>query len=429
MIFQNLTPLEEDSTVEKKIQWLKTHNHFCAKPFHTLQLEINPNGQLISSPCCNYSGDIGLSSLDQQFSIIKADVANGIPHKKCHRCWDTEKSNDYSERIRDLIYWPVDSVNKFLNTAQVSEFNIGIKFSNFCNLACRSCGPLLSSTYAQIKNQSVPLAVSTDISEDSTTWPEILDYTKKLTETYELVRVGLIGGETMLQRGAEQYIDYLASLPNSNNVVIALTSNFTTLNDKLFKQISHFRRFDLTASIDSVGPNYHYVRWPAQFSKIQQNIDNYIEIRKNTLTLTTFTIASVWSLNNIFYINEYLDFLLDCLKKQPDLIVHILHLDRPPPIAIENLPVKYRSALLSYIQSALAHPVINYANALPMKIFLEGVESFLNSTVVVQDLFDNFLKFTADFDRRTNCEFEKFNSRFYQILSDVDQNTYKNYLL
>jgi hypothetical protein len=429
MIFQNLTPLEEDSTVEKKIQWLKTHNHFCAKPFHTLQLEMDSKGELKSRPCCNHEGDNGPLLAHHQFSAIKADIIAGVKHPRCIKCWNTEKSNDYSERIRDLIYWSTDSINDFLTTTQVSEFNIGIKFSNFCNLACRSCHQDLSSTYAQIKNQMVPLAMSTDISQDSTVWPALLDYTKKLTETYELVKVGLIGGETMLQQGAEQYIDYLAALPNSDNVIVALTSNFTTLNDKLFKHVDHFRRFDLTASIDSVGHNYHYVRWPAQFSKIQQNIDNYIEIRKNTYTLTTFTIASVWSLNNIFYINEYLDFLMDCLKKQPDLIVNILHLESPAIIAVENLPVQYRSALLPYIQTALAHPVIDYPNAMSMKIFLQGVGKFLQTTTVVHDLFDNFLKFTADFDQRTKCNFEEFNSRLYQAMSSIDQNTYKNYLL
>ena len=170
MIFQNLTPLEEDSTVEKKIQWLKTHNHFCAKPFHTLQLEMNSRGQLISSPCCNYPGDIGLSSLEPQFLAIKSDILAGVKHSRCTRCWNTEKVNDYSERIRDLVYWPAESINNFLTTAQVSEFNIGIKFSNFCNLACRSCNSGASSTYAQIKNQTVSQFISMDISKDSANW-------------------------------------------------------------------------------------------------------------------------------------------------------------------------------------------------------------------------------------------------------------------
>jgi hypothetical protein len=145
--------------------------------------------------------------------------------------------------------------------------------------------------------------------------------------------------------------------------------------------------------------------------------------------LITFTIASVWGLNNIFYINEYLDFLMDCLNKQPDVMVNVLHLESPANIAVENLPVEYRSALLPYVQTALAHPVIEYSNALPMKIFLQGVEKFLQTTTVVHDLFDNFLKFTADFDQRTKCNFEEFNSRLYQAMSSIDQNTYKKYLL
>jgi len=109
--------------------------------------------------------------------------------------------------------------------------------------------------------------------------------------------------------------------------------------------------------------------------------------------------------------------------------VHVLHLEWPPQHSVENLPVAYRPALLKYIQRALEHTVLKNPCALPMKIFLQGVESFLQSTVVVHDLFDDFLKFTADFDQRTKCEFQEFNSRLYQVMSDVDQTTYKNYLL
>jgi len=205
MIFQNLTPLEEDSTVEKKIQWLKTHNHFCAKPFHTLQLEMDSKGELKSRPCCNYEGDNGPLLAHHQFSAIKADIIAGVKHTKCIKCWNTEKSNDYSERIRDLLYWPSESINDFLTTGKVSEFNIGVKFSNFCNLACRSCGPNNSSTYAQLMEQSVPIAISTDISENVETWSALLDYTKKIVDTYDVTRIGLIGGETMVQSGAEKY--------------------------------------------------------------------------------------------------------------------------------------------------------------------------------------------------------------------------------
>jgi hypothetical protein len=427
-MFNNISQLKSDSTVEGKVQWLKTHQHFCAKPFHTAQIQAHKDNNFFSSPCCNYTGEIGPVGLHSQFSKLKSDVIGGIKNDNCARCWNTEKINDFSERIRDLLPWDNTHINDFLENGTVSEFNLGVKFSNFCNLACRSCDPFLSSTYAKLKNMEAPLEASTDISDNPAAWTDLLDYTRQLTDTYDVVRIGLIGGETMVQHGAEKYVDYLAGLPRANKIVVTITSNFTSINKKLFCHIDKFRRFDVTASVDSTGDNYHYVRWPAQFSKIQKNIDEYASIRQNTNTLTNFNIASVWGLNNIFYINEYLDFLQETLIKQPDSTINILYLDKPANISIENLPVHYRGVLLPYIQQALQHSVFDLINAKPMQIFLQGVAEFLTTNIVVHDLFDNFLEFTADFDQRTKCGFKQYNSRLYTILSERDKLTYNGYL-
>ena len=97
-------------------------------------------------------------------------------------------------------------------------------------------------------------------------------------------------------------------------------------------------------------------------------------------------------------------------------------------MSIENLPVKYRPALLEYVQQALTHPVLKLNNVSGIKLFLQGVEQFLNTDQVVHTLFEDFLKFTADFDRRTDCYFEKFNHRFYSQLDNADLELYKKYL-
>jgi hypothetical protein len=84
--------------------------------------------------------------------------------------------------------------------------------------------------------------------------------------------------------------------------------------------------------------------------------------------------------------------------------------------------------LLPYIQQALQHSVFDLINAKPMQIFLQGVAEFLTTNIVVHDLFDNFLEFTADFDQRTKCGFKQYNSRLYTILSERDKLTYNGYL-
>lgn len=428
MLFKNLTTLDNNSTVEQKIQWLKTNQHYCAKPFHTLQLSVNEMDQYRASPCCNYTGEIGLLPPDDQFLQLKTDIINGVKNKGCALCWQSEETNDYSERIRDMLYWQPQEINNFINTGVIKEFNLGTMFSNVCNLACRSCRSSASSTYSLITEQPVSKSLSIDIRENVDKWEALLTYTRELVEKYELVRIGLIGGETMLQRGATEYINFLASLKNVNNIVLALTSNFTSLNQVVFDHLDKFRRLDLTASVDSCGENYHYVRWPAQFSKIQNNIDEYLRIRKESKALTTFGIASVFGLNNIFYIKEYLDFLYNSFRKRSDITIHVLLLTQPNVISIENLPIRYRPMLSEYIRQAIAHPVLRNPNALPMKIFLEGVETFLKSDRIVHSRFTDFLKFTANFDRRTDCYFDHFNKRLYDILTIEDKILYQGFL-
>lgn len=423
----NLSLVDESASTEEKIQWYKKHNYFCAKPYHTLQLQLHPSGQIQSKPCCNYPGDLGTDLLAQQFRSIKQDIERGVQHSGCQKCWVTEKTNDHSERIRDMAYGPARFINDFVAQGKINQFNLGVKFSNFCNLACRSCWADCSSTYAQLVGQRVSPSVSTDISDDPVTWQTLLDITARAVEQHPEVAIGLIGGESMIQAGAEKYVEFLKSLPNSKNIILGMTSNFTTLNPRLLKHIDHFRRFDITASIDSVGQNYHYVRWPAQFSKIESNLADWVEIRRGR-TNTTFTVASVWGLNNIFYINEYLDFLTQCYQTHPDMVVHVLHLESPQVLSMENLPVRYRAGLLPYIQQALAHSVFEHVTAAPMRVFLQGVERLLISDAVVHDLFDGFLSFTADFDQRTKCRFEEYNARFYQTLSPADQAQYQAYL-
>ena len=103
-------------------------------------------------------------------------------------------------------------------------------------------------------------------------------------------------------------------------------------------------------------------------------------------------------------------------------------LTQPNVISIENLPIRYRPMLSEYIRQAIAHPVLRNPNALPMKIFLEGVETFLKSDRVVYSRFTDFLKFTANFDRRTDCYFDHFNKRLYDILTIEDKTLYQGFL-
>lgn len=429
MTFKNVSLVSNDAGPDDIVHWMKQHPYWCIKPFQTSHLSFSntPQGEKFeASPCCNYSGDFeNLTTTNQQYSKLKYNIVNGISSSECQRCYKIEETNDFSERIREVIQFSPAYLNNFVNTGKLKDYTIGIRFGNFCNLACRSCSGAHSSTYAKVTDTHRP---DHEVTVQSSQWNNLLTYTKQIVDDHDLVHVGLIGGETMIQPGAVQFTDFLSQLEQSKKIVLRITSNFTTLNKDILKHIDQFLRVDLTASIDSTGKNYHYVRWPAQFDKIKENIKQYQHIRKSTQALTTFSIASVFSLNNIFYIEEYIDFLQECIGQQHDTMINVLHLDNPDILSIQNLPLQYRLELLPYIQRALQKKVLNFSGLFPMKVFLQGVETFLNTEQIVVDKFDKFLEFTANFDQRTHCDFSEFNTRLYNILTETDKNKYLGYL-
>ena len=389
---------------------------------------------LVARPCCNYGIPEELTlPLAQQFVSVKNDIRVGQKNSLCKTCWTIEETNDYSERIRAITSWQItsddSSLTDFITEKKYSpEFNIGIKFSNFCNLACRSCNINVSSTFAStVGNTTVPFSITNDISNDPDKWKLVIDCINEVLKNNQYVNIGLIGGESMIQPGAIKLVEYLAAQGVCDRITLGMTSNFTNLNRQIVDHFDKFRKVTLTASIDSTDENYHYVRWPAKFPKIQGHLNEVAELQKQNSNIE-LTIASVFGLNNIFYIDEYLDFLARSLEQNSNTQVHVLFLKSPELMSIENLPTKYRPMLLEKIRSALLHPVVELNNVAGMKLFLQGVEQFLTTDRVVYNLFEDFLKFTADFDQRTNCYFEKFNQRFYSQLGADDLLLYNKYL-
>ena len=428
------TPWQHINTFDEKITWFKTNQHICVKPFQTLQVEVSADNKLIARPCCNYSIPEEFKlPVAQQFIEVKDDIRDGKKNSLCNTCWTIEQTNDYSERIREITPWKIEADSSTLDNLLTekkysAEFNIGIKFSNFCNLACRSCNIYVSSTYAStIGNTNIPIGVTDDISNDPIKWKLLLSGIDEILKNNQYINIGLIGGESMIQPGAIKLVEYLVEQGVCNRVTLGMTSNFTNLNRQIVDHFDKFRKVTLTASVDSTGENYHYVRWPAKFPKIQGHLDELAELQKQNPNIE-LTIASVFGLNNIFYINEYLDFLAKSLEQNSNTQVHVLFLKSPELMSIENLPIKYRSVLLEYIKTALTHPVLELHNTAGMKLFLQGVKQFLTTDRVVYTLFGDFLKFTADFDRRTNCYFEQFNYRFYSQLDAHDLELYNQYL-
>ena len=95
--------------------------------------------------------------------ICKMIVGNGIRNKNCQPCWDDEDKNVYSlrEKINTVPSRQESAIAaiKAIKDDGHIETNptwLELKTSNVCNLKCRMCHPMDSTSWSQDYTNSNP---------------------------------------------------------------------------------------------------------------------------------------------------------------------------------------------------------------------------------------------------------------------------------
>ena len=81
------------------------------------------------------------------------------------------------------------------------------------------------------------------------------------------------------------------------------TTNVTIFPDKEWWTLwESFKEVDMQLSIDGVGARYEYIRFPAVWSEILENVNRYTKIKLNNFKLSVSHTVSAY---NIFYLDEF----------------------------------------------------------------------------------------------------------------------------
>lgn len=429
--------------IAKRTQWAIQNPTMCPAPYTTVDVRHSDykKQQIFQTCCCNLDAAVFEPSGGADvFADIKQQQLDGIWPSACHQCLEEERNGGQSERVRALVELPQDRFERFAHNQGIGEFEFRVKFSNFCSLACRSCNETESSTFAKIANADISESYEMDISNDDTHWQFIITRIPELMKKAENFFVHFIGGETLMQPGMIRLLQWMVRTRLAPKVHVRLTTAMTVNpNDELLSLLSHFNSVDINLSIDSVGENYQYVRWPARFSKVESNLDTLINYQaelkiKNGQKIRVpkwkCAVSPVFSLNNIFYINDWLDYWHQWYQQRgfvfhnyvSNMTIQTNYLD------IQALPAEYRPELVSNLERCLQHPIFN---AYPDH--LAAIYAFLNITIAElknnqpqSELWEKFLRHTAYFDRKTKLNFAILNQRLYNILSKQDQEKFES---
>ena len=295
---------------------LKDSRVFCMYPW--IHLHAYPTGE--AYPCCHAEMSVGpvgncrgqtlkeISNSDPMRQL-RIDMLNEQPNKYCTRCYEQEDSGFFSGRrsankhhghnIKEIYCTEPDgTVDPFVMTYW------DIRFSNLCNLRCRSCGHIFSSQWYQdqaklagadwAKKHKVLNIAGRD---ENDMWQQLLPHIDYVEQIY------FAGGEPLLM---EEHYRILEELVKRGlfHVRLIYNTNFTHTQLKDRSVFEYWRLFDsvsVGASLDGAEEYAEYIRKGTDWNQVEQN---RVEMLR-TCPAVDFYISPTLSIMNAWHLPDF----------------------------------------------------------------------------------------------------------------------------
>jgi len=335
--------------LDEKEQFLLTKSKtFCIYPW--IHLHAYPTGE--TYPCCHAEMGVGqvgncrtntLEEIwhDQPMVNLRNDMLLEIKNPTCARCYEQEESGFFSGRR---------SANKHhghhigrINDEKFEMTYWDIRFSNLCNLKCRSCGHIFSSQWYQDqaklaggdwKDRNTVLNYAGRTVTDM--WEQLLPHIDYVEQIY------FAGGEPLLMEEHYHILDELVRRQRFD-VRLIYNTNFTHTDLKgqsVFEYWRQFRSVAVGASLDAMGARAEYIRKGTDWKTVEANRAEMIR----TCPDVDFYISPTLSIMNAWHLPEFHRTWVDSgLIRAQDLNVNILQ--DPAHYRIDIAPMEYKQRL------------------------------------------------------------------------------------
>ena len=303
----------------------KTYNNdvICMMPW--IHMHIWPNGNTM--PCCmsdssDVFGNTNHNTIDEiinndKFKKLRLQMISGVKPDTCSRCYELEQTADsYTLRKNSLQQFKdcLPLIDLTEDDGSVNNFRMrymDIRFSNLCNMKCRTCGPDLSSKWHDDQIKLFPDYQSPkfiDVSSKESFMDELTEHLDYVDEVY------FAGGEALITPQHYDILDYWLS-KNNTNVRLRYTTNFSALKYKNHDILEYWNKFDnvrVAASLDTHLSQAEYSRSGTKWDTIVCNRkkmldvcpDVYFEI---TPTVSMFNIMQLFDFHRSWVEQELLE--------------------------------------------------------------------------------------------------------------------------
>jgi MoaA/NifB/PqqE/SkfB family radical SAM enzyme len=286
---------------------LDNRDTFCVAPW--IHLMVTPYHEI--KTCClgtdtlGYLNEITLKDAWTSDSLkeIRTTLLNNSYHTNCEKCYEQERNGNRSTRI-SLNHRFKDKIPQIKQNKQVDDFKLlylDMRFTNLCNIRCRTCNHHSSSKWYQDEIKLDP----------SYNKPVIMKSGKTDTDMWEQIqphlghveRIYFAGGEPLVMEEQYRILEELEKLQRFD-VELFYNTNFTQTKLKtraVFEYWKKFKSVTVGASLDAQGPRAEYIRKDRNWDEIENN-------RRRMMAecpSTSFSVQPTASILNIWHLPDF----------------------------------------------------------------------------------------------------------------------------
>jgi hypothetical protein len=407
---------------------------FCMHPF--TGLATNEDGKILV--CCRSHpiSNINKESLEEAWNNdnmrrIRRQVLNNERPPECQPCFGLEDQGVESLRQRHIKgVIPEARINLYpnaLDNLQDDYFmpfevpTMEFKNNNLCNLKCRMCHPLDSTSWNDwdeveefyIKEGNFLPKVINELGLKKK--PFIDSFTGKdhFWENLErnapyFRRVEFAGGEPLMDPYHYKILDVLSKY--GENIEIKYATNGTTLGIKGGRTIHDywpkFKSIAVNVSLDGVGEVYEHIRGNANWNEVVANIR---EMQKFT-NISRIVGACTVQVGNVMH----LDNILRTFTNDLNIVFHTHRVEYPKVLSIQTIPQELKLKVVQTLTD-LKTEILEYPMVQKYPILEKHILTQLQDNINYIQANDQTNLWPDTIDFNTRLDKSRNQKPFYEI--------------
>ena len=364
---------------------------------------------------------------------IRKQVLSDERPPECAPCFNLEDQGVESLRqrhIADVI--PESRITMYPNAVSTMRNDytmpfelptMEIKLNNLCNLKCRMCNPMDSTSWNDweeveqfyIKEDNFLVKKINDLNLKNKPFLDSFVDTGNWWASFEKLlpyfrRVEFAGGEPLMDPTHYKILDMLA--PYGDNIEIKYATNLTMLgksNRTIWQYWPKFKSVAVNVSIDGIGASYEYVRGNASWAELINNIKQIQTIPNISRVVGAVAVQ----VSNVMVLDKMIEYFLNDLG----IVFYTNMVNYPNVLSAQVLPSELKTLAITKLKTVRELvPEFKYVKDNPILLGItlgqiDGVINYLTSNDQ-SDKWQECVKFNRALDKTRGQCFEQVTPEF-----------------